>query len=80
MRVLVTGASGYLAQFLLQLLSEEAGYELFTTYRSDQTEGVPATAVQLDVADPQTFGATLECAPDVVVHAAAEENTRPSWC
>ena len=70
MKVLVTGATGYIGQAVVQRLSS-AGLEVLGVSR----HSTPA----LDVASAESCRALLEAvSPDVVIHAAAESS--PAKC
>ncbi|HEY8313217.1 MAG TPA: GDP-mannose 4,6-dehydratase [Candidatus Baltobacteraceae bacterium] len=67
MRALVTGASGFVGQYLTSALGE-AGYDVHSA-GGPHDDGMPA----IDLADVATMHAALELArPDVVFHLAAQ--------
>ena len=88
LRVLVTGASGWLGQFLLQALeklSENApplSYEVFGTYsrvRPGWADRVRASLLPLTLESRESVREVLEAAsPDVIVHLAAMSS--PAHC
>lgn len=69
MRVLVVGASGYLAQFLLQHLHPL--YECCYTFNKEHPAGLPGKGIHLDLTDEATYGEALELSPSIVINAAA---------
>lgn len=76
MKVLVTGASGYLGRRLIKALDEE---ELLLTYfsaRGMKLNDSPREA-WVDVESPDFFNVAREFAPDVVINAAGVYDNRP---
>ena len=83
-RVLVTGGTGYIAQFILDHLLADGRFEVMYSYRGDA--GPPAALAPLarrgaTAIGPLDLTDTLSCAralaaarADVLVHAAAESN------
>jgi GDP-4-dehydro-6-deoxy-D-mannose reductase len=77
MRVLITGASGFVGSWLTRLCAE-SGDEVFGVSRSGT---VPAgTGIALDLTDPGAVRATLaELQPEVIYHLAALSHVGRSW-
>ena len=69
MRVLVTGATGFVARYLVPEL-ESQGYEVFTTCLSPRAEGMPHYS-SLDICDAKAVdGLVAEVRPEACVHLA----------
>ena len=72
MRVLVTGASGFLGRAACARLLEE-GHEVVALVRRPGSEPAGTRAVAGDLAEPVTLvSAVADAAPDAVLHLAAE--------
>ena len=72
MRVLVTGASGFLGRVACARLVEE-GHEVVALVRRPGSEPEGTRAVAGDLSEPVTLvGAVADAAPDAVLHLAAE--------
>lgn len=79
MRVLVTGADGFVGGHLLRTLARHGGYEAFAGYLPSTplppAPGPAAEPVPLDVTDPESVEAAIErVRPDHVVHLAAQSS------
>lgn len=70
MRVLITGASGYLGRHLLAMLP--ADWQVWAGYHEHPpATGPRVTALRLDIADPEaTMTAVAAIRPDLVIHTA----------
>ena len=85
MRVLVTGAHGFVGGHLLELLSaEHADVEAFALVRPRGGAPVPrpggATLLEADVDDAAAVNAALATArPDRIVHLAGQSSVHHSW-
>jgi GDP-4-dehydro-6-deoxy-D-mannose reductase len=84
-RVLVTGAGGFVAPHLVELLRrEEPGAELFGTVRPQTSvargPGAGITLVEADLNDPAAALAVMdEVTPDRIVHLAGQSSVHRSW-
>ena len=85
MRVLVTGAGGFVAPHLVELLrAEEPGAVLYGTVRPQTSvargPGVGITLVEADLNDPAAALAVMdEVAPERIVHLAGQSSVHRSW-
>lgn len=77
MRVLVTGAAGFLGSIIVRHL-DRTGYHVVAATRDGRWSGQGAAEwISLDLLDPRGIAAALErAAPDAVVHGAAIGDTR----
>jgi dTDP-4-dehydrorhamnose reductase len=74
LRILVTGGSGYIAQFVLtQFATAFPQAELFTTYcKGGWPRGSTVTGLEMDLASDESIQSVAELArPHVIVHCAA---------
>src|SRR3989442_10255436 len=79
MRILVTGAGGFVGGHLLSVLVQ-AGHEAIGTSLRSWEPPVPVETVALDVRNAVRFREVLEaCRPDGVIHLAAQASVRRSW-
>lgn len=70
MKILITGASGYLGALFSAALSDE--HEVFPTSRSDI---IDSATIFLDITDPSSVKRVIAVvAPDIIIHAAAMAN------
>lgn len=85
MRVLVTGAGGFVAPHLVELLrAEEPGAVIYGTVRPQTSvargPGVGITLVEADLNDPAAALAVMdEVAPERIVHLAGQSSVHRSW-
>lgn len=80
MRILVTGACGFVGRYLVPLLAE-AGHEVFAAVRSSHCfEGIKATEVELELLDYQQLKTVVqELQPEGVIHLAAQSQVAVAW-
>ena len=83
MRILVTGASGYLGWHLVRRL--ESSHEVTAACGSNPVAFARARTISVDLSDPASIRALARtAAPDCVIHAAAitdvgPASTTPPW-
>lgn len=71
MRVLVTGATGFLGRHLLRALRDQ-GHDAVAAVRDASRASLDGEVVELDVTDASSTAGTFEATrPEVVIHAAA---------
>ncbi|MBD2847132.1 GDP-mannose 4,6-dehydratase [Paenibacillus sp. IB182496] len=79
MRVLVTGADGFVGRILVRQLAAR-GYEAVAATRGGTPQPDAAASVALELGDPQGIEAALrEARPDAVAHLAAFSRVGDSW-
>jgi GDP-4-dehydro-6-deoxy-D-mannose reductase len=84
-KVLVTGAGGFVAPHLIDFLHAEVGdAEVFGTVRPQTSvargPGAGITLVEADLNDPAATAALMdEVAPDRIVHLAGQSSVHRSW-
>src|SRR3954447_18807545 len=79
MRVLITGASGFVGSHLAELCARE-GDEVIGLSRDAAPGGVAWAPIQADLCDREAATAAVRDArPDRVFHLAAEASVRQSW-
>lgn len=78
MRILVTGADGFVGGHLLRTLARDGANETFAGFLPNTAAGVAAPAAEqipLDVTDPASVEAAIEAArPDRIFHLAAQSS------
>jgi len=75
MRVLITGASGFLGQSLLSYLLDNTKHEIFTLSRSEFDYWNHYTVDLLDLASLRDSISKIQ--PDMVIHAAGNASNKP---
>jgi len=84
-KVLITGAGGFVAPHLVELLHAEApGIEVYGTVRPQTSvargPGTGITLVEADLNDPASASAVMdEVTPDRIVHLAGQSSVHRSW-
>jgi GDP-4-dehydro-6-deoxy-D-mannose reductase len=83
MRVLITGAAGFVAQHLVNFLLEQEAVELYAVARPHGTpSALPGrvTVIEADLHDRVGLAAAVTLAqPDRIVHLAAQSSPQRSW-
>ena len=78
MKVLVTGADGFVGRFLVRRLAA-AGHAVGAAARPGAAPvqwGVPVTPLALELTEERSVGAALAFGPDAIIHLAAIASTR----
>lgn len=79
MRILVTGAGGFVGSRLTQFLIERGDEVAGTVFDSDHSE-VPFEAFRVDVEDAAALTATVETSdPEAIIHLAGLSHVGSSW-
>ncbi len=77
MRILITGASGFIGHYLLRRLRHNSDYEVTNTYNSRAPQDVDQSWYRLEITDYQRLNQVfLQTRPDVVVLLAAIADVR----
>ena len=85
MRILITGASGFIGRYL-SAYAQSQGHEVTGTYLAESelsARDLPKAGVRwipLDMQNPTRIGEVLaECRPDAVFHLAAQAYAKKAW-
>ncbi|HEY8231276.1 MAG TPA: GDP-mannose 4,6-dehydratase [Vicinamibacteria bacterium] len=84
MRLLVTGAGGFVGGHLLELVRREAPatrvYGVVQPHGSSRVAAPGARVLEADLDDPQAASALIdEARPDAIVHLAGQSSVHQSW-
>ncbi|MCI1880618.1 MAG: GDP-mannose 4,6-dehydratase [Sporolactobacillus sp.] len=80
MKVLVTGANGFVARHLAKKLMELKRYQISLTTYHAICESALGKMIKMDVTDlPETIKVIRTIKPDVIIHLAAQSNIPSSW-
>lgn len=81
MKILVTGAAGFIGSALCKALCEE-GHEVLAFHRTTAIKrglvGLPVKLISGDLTDPDSVEAAFDAKPDAVFHLAAHNSAFPS--
>lgn len=79
-RILVTGCSGFLASYLIDLLKDKKGYEIHGLTEVVDFKSSQCRVYHLDLRDPDKTGRVIKSVkPEIVYHLAAVSNVGYSW-
>lgn len=84
MRILITGAAGFVATHLIKTLSENPGNQIFAWVKSEEESGrvnIPIEQIYIvDITKKEMVeSAVKDICPDVVYHLAAQSSVGLSW-
>ena len=71
-KILIIGASGFVGNYLFNVLKEKKNLDVFGTFKNSEIKGL----IKFDYSDNKNFKVIEQIKPDIIIWSAGEKNLK----